>query len=120
MSTYALRATTEIIAEITAGRGLGLAAAASRFPGHRGGGQLNSATNWRWLCRGVRLPDGTTLQLEGARVGGRVLTSEAALARFVAAQSPASISVPSTQPRTPTQRQRAAAKAAKELDAIGI
>jgi hypothetical protein len=36
----------------------------------------------------MRLPDGSTLRLEAARLGGRWLTSRAAVWRFLAAQTP--------------------------------
>jgi hypothetical protein len=69
---------------------------------------------------GVRLRDGRVIRLEGARVAGRWLTSEPALARFIAAQTPAPGSTPAQAPRTPAARQRASDRAAKQLDVIGI
>jgi hypothetical protein len=112
--------TSSVLSEIVAGRGLSLSQAARRFPSARLGRPVHSSCVWRWMREGVRLPGGRTIRLECARVAGRWLTSEPALERFLAAQTPSTGSAPASTPRTPTARQRASARAAAELDRIGI
>jgi hypothetical protein len=109
-----------VLSEIIAGQGLSLTQAARRFPSARMGRPVHSSCIWRWMHSGVRLRDGRVVKLECARVAGRWLTSEPALARFIAAQTPATDNSPTPAPRTPTARQRASERAAKQLDAIGI
>ncbi|MCE9531475.1 MAG: hypothetical protein K8T89_10195, partial [Planctomycetes bacterium] len=74
----------------------------------------------RWCLQGVKLADGRSLRLEYIRVGDRMMTSKAGLLRFLAAQQDNSVTEVATQPRTPTQRMRAAAKAEAELSDLGI
>ena len=112
--------TSSVLSEIVAGRGLSLSQAARRFPSARLGRPVHSSCVWRWMREGVRLPDGRTIRLECARVAGRWLTSEPALERFLAAQTPATDSAPMPTPRTPTSRRRASERAAAELEQIGI
>jgi hypothetical protein len=69
---------------------------------------------------GVRLPDGRIVRLEAARLSGRWLTSERAIERFLAAQTPTIDTPTPATPRTPTRRQRDSEKAAKELEALGV
>ena len=95
-----------LLTEITAGQGLSLTQAARRFPPHRRNRPVNSSTVWRWMHDGVRLPDGTVVRLEAARVCGRWLTSEPALQRFIAAQTPPPEQSIRPPRRTPTKRQR--------------
>jgi Protein of unknown function (DUF1580) len=99
---------------------IGLAAAARRFPAYRGGGTINSTTVWRWIVEGVRLRDGSRLKLEGFRCGGRYLTSEEALARFLDRQNPDREVADAPPPRTPGQRRRAAERAGETLTRMGI
>ncbi len=107
-----------VIPEIAAGQGITLSQAARRLPSNRGGRPVHISCVLRWISNGVRLGDGRIVRLEAARVAGRWLTSEAALQRFIAAQNPGAISAPTI--RTPTQRQRASERAARELEKIGI
>lgn len=110
----------QILSEIAGGLGLSLAQAARRLPSARQGRPVSASCIWRWIFVGVRLPDGTTVRLEAARLSGRWLTSEQAIARFIATQTPALDVPPAPTPRTPTARQRAADRAARELEKIGI
>src|SRR5207248_1081375 len=99
-----------VIAEILAGDGLSLAEAARVVPAFRSGKPTHTATLWRWAAKGVRLRDGTVVRLETCRIGGRQMTSRAALGRFIAAQTwPCSL--PTEPPRA---RQSETAKAASE------
>jgi hypothetical protein len=108
-----------ILSEITAGLGLSLTQAARRLPSARRGRPVHSSCVWRWINNGVRLTSGEVVRLEAARLAGRWLTSEPALERFLAAQTPA-IGDPLASPRTPTQSRKASERAAKELEALGI
>jgi hypothetical protein len=106
-----------IITEILSGDALTLSAAARKLPPHRGKGVAPS-TIWRWHRQGVRTPDGRRVHLELARVGNKWLVSAAALARFIAISTPAipTDATTSPSPRTPSQRQRAADRAGRELE----
>lgn len=86
-----------VAAEIAAGDALTLSQAARERPAHRGQRAWGS-TIWRHITRGVIGPDGHPVRLEAARIGGRWLTSRAALARYMAALTP--IFADSAQPVT--------------------
>jgi hypothetical protein len=97
---------------------ISLVQAATRFPGHRGADRLHPATLTRWILKGARALDGRRVKLEADRVGSRWLTSEPALRRFSDALGAAGDTTPDT-PRTPTARQKASARAADQLRAMG-
>jgi hypothetical protein len=99
---------------------LSLAQAARRFPPARLGRPVNPSTIWRWCRQDVRLPGGAVVRLECVRVSGRWLTTEEAISRFVAAQTPQDDTEARPAPCTPTQRRRASEQAARELERIGI
>jgi hypothetical protein len=99
---------------------LGLCEAARRLPPGRGGRPVSFSCVLRWITSGVPGPDGQRIKLEGVRVGGRWLTSEEALARWADRLTPHDNSEPPPAPRTSTQRQKAAERAAKELEKVGI
>lgn len=92
---------------------IGMTEAASLPGTFRGGRPCHPSTLTRWCLTGVRLPDGTVLRLEHFRVAGRLMTSRAALLRFLAAQQ---TGPPDPPPRSPAQRDRDAAAAGLELD----
>jgi hypothetical protein len=98
---------------------LSLAQAARRFPPYRANRPVNPSTIWRWCRQGVKLPCGAVVRLECVRVSGRWLTSEEAISRFVAKQTPC-LEQPIAIPRNPAHRRRASERAARELDRIGI
>jgi hypothetical protein len=50
----------------------------------RGDRPVSPSTLWRWYRHGVRALDGRVVKLRVWRVGGRTLTSEAALREFFA------------------------------------
>jgi hypothetical protein len=98
-----------------------LAAAARMFPPTRQGRPISLSAVFRWIADGIKGPDGKRIRLEAARVGGRWLTSVAALERFAKAQTPQfGAEETKTKIRTPGQRQRASEAAAKELEKAGI
>src|SRR5262245_33839415 len=109
--------TPNVLAEIIAGDALGLSAAARLLPAHRGDGRACPSTLWRWIRTGTRTPDGRVVRLEAARIGTRWLTSRAALARYMAALTPAAPDAPTPDPTpTATQRRRAHEAALNKLD----
>ena len=108
-----------VLAEIAAGLGLSLSQAARRLPSNRLSKPAHSSCVWRWINKGVRLPSGEVVRLEGTPVAGRWLTSGPALERFLARQAPQELETRPT-PRTPGQRRRASEQAARELDRAGI
>src|SRR5438105_1750017 len=55
----ALPAASTVLAEITAGKGLTLVQAASRYPATRGTGRLHSSTLWRWIRQGIVAANGS-------------------------------------------------------------
>ncbi len=109
-----------ITTEILSGSGLSLVQAVRRFPPFRQGKPVALSTVLRWITSGVHLPDGKIIRLEAARLGGRWLTSGPAIERFISRQTPNLETPAAPTPRTERQRERAAERAAKALDASGI
>jgi hypothetical protein len=101
---------------------LGLAAAARRFPPLRAERPRHPATLTRWIQRGILGPGGQRVRLEAVRAGGSWITSIEAIERFMATLSARSADDETVLPmvRTPAQRQSAAERAGKELEAVGI
>jgi hypothetical protein len=63
-------------------RQIGLRGAAKLIPSYREGKPTHVSTILRWITKGVRLSNGERVRLEGARLGGRWITSIEALGRF--------------------------------------
>ena len=93
-----------------------MAAAARLLGTFRGGKPCHPSTLTRWCLSGVTLPDGSTLRLEHYRTAGRLMTSKAALLRFLAAQQ---VAVPAQPVRSPAQRNRASEDAGTKLRDMG-
>jgi hypothetical protein len=108
----------QVLNEVREGKSLSLSGVARLFPG-RSGRPMNPSTIYRWIISGVKLPDGSRLQLEAVRVGHRMLTSMPAVERFIAANT-ASHSGDVDPPHSPAQRRRAAEAADAELDSLGM
>jgi hypothetical protein len=98
---------------------LSLAQAARRFPPYRAGRPVNPSTLWRWCRHGVKVPGIGVVRLECVRLSGRWLTSEEAISRFVARQTP-DMEQPAATPRSPALRRKAAAQAGEALKRLGI
>lgn len=96
---------------------IGLAVAASRFPGSRGAARLHPATLTRWIVKGARALDGRRVRLEACRCGSKWFTSVAALGRFAQALGTPDNSAPPA--RSPAVRQAASEAAAQELEGLG-
>jgi hypothetical protein len=111
--------TTE--SDLTCERMLTLAQAARRFPPSRRGRPVSPSCVWRWCHSGIRVPGVGVVKLECVRLAGRWLTSVEAISRFVARQTPSLESAKPVQlPRTAARRQKAAERAGRELERIGI
>lgn len=107
----------QVLAEIKAGDGLTLAAAGRMLPGHRGNKNVDPSTVFRWIVKGIRTFDGSVVKLEAVRIGGRWLTSPAAIDRFSAALTS---STDSTEPPASIQASsRSAILAGKALAQMG-
>jgi hypothetical protein len=106
--------------EIAAGQGEYLGRAMRRFPAYRQGKAPTLSCGIRWIVDGVVGPNGERIRLEATRLAGRWLTTPGAITRFLVAQTPQLDGEPTPTLRTPSARARAADRAAKELDRIGI
>ncbi|MBL8864819.1 MAG: DUF1580 domain-containing protein [Planctomycetia bacterium] len=95
-----------------------MADAARMFGTFRQGKATHPSTPTRWCVKGFKLPNGETLKLEHIRVCGRLMTSRAAVLRFLERmQEPADDTIPAT--RSPAERRRAAEAAGRELEKLG-
>jgi len=92
--------------------------AAKLLPPARQGRAVSFQCVLRWVLDGARGPDGELVRLEAIRLGGRWLTSREALQRFGESLTPANRS--SSPARTSRQRRRAAERAERELENLGI
>jgi hypothetical protein len=110
----------ETLDEIAAGLGEPLSRACRRFPPHRQGKSVTLSCLVRWITRGVRAPNGGRICLEAARLAGRWITTQGAIARFLAAQTPRLDGDQPAPPRTPVSRRQASERAAAELAKVGI
>jgi Protein of unknown function (DUF1580) len=95
---------------------------ASRLvPAARRGKKTHLSTLLRWILKGCRGPNGTTVHLEAMRVGHRWMTSRQALQRFAESLTPRIASgEKSPTIRTSAARQRASERAAAELERLGV
>jgi hypothetical protein len=109
-----------LLEEIEAGQGETLARLARRAPRTRLDRPVGASCLFRWARSGVAGPDGQRVYLEAARLAGRWVSTPGALRRFIAAQTPRRETEPTGAPRTPGRRQRAADRAGRELDGLGI
>ncbi len=107
--------------DLTAEQPISLEAAARLVPPARGGKRCHISTLLRWIVDGSRAPDGSRVRLEAVRLGGKWVTSAAALQRFAERLTPRPADGPAPPPpRTPGQRRRAAERAGAELQKLGI
>jgi hypothetical protein len=116
----ALMLTEQLLAEIEDGEGETLSRAARRVPRTRQDKAVGLSCLFRWVTVGVLGPDGRRVKLEAARLAGKWVTTPGAIRRFVAAQTPRLDPEPAPDHRSPGKRQRAAERAAKELERLGL
>jgi hypothetical protein len=111
----------QLLEEIQNGEAEPLARAARRIPSARLGRPVTLSCLVRWISRGVLGPDGQRVYLEAARLGGKWITTPAALSRFVERQTPATTDQRQpTAPASPVRRQRAAELAGRQLEFLGV
>jgi hypothetical protein len=101
---------------------LGLVEAAQFLPRGRNSSRPHLSTLLRWILTGAKSPTGEVVRLEAVRLGSKWITSREALARFAERLTPslADIAAEQRAPRSPSARQRASQRAAKELERVGI
>jgi Protein of unknown function (DUF1580) len=111
--------------DITTEKLIRLGEAAKLIPPARSGRRTHESTILRWIITGPKAPDGTTVRLDGLRVGGKWHTTNEAMQRFAEALTP-NLEVHAEQqrrtwiPRAPSRRQKAAERAGRELAKLGI
>ena len=106
--------------DITHEQTISLTQAAAMLPTGRRGRPVHLSCVMRWILSGASAPDGRRVRLDAIRIGGRWITSREALQRFAEALTPDVMVSPISTPRTPTRRQRASERAARQLEDLGI
>jgi hypothetical protein len=99
---------------------ISLSQAARTLPPFRLGRPVTLSCVLRWVLQGVKTTDGRRVRLEALRLGGKWITSMEAIQRFAEAQTPTPNHPSMATLRTPTRRRKAADRAGKELEKIGI
>jgi hypothetical protein len=112
--------TEQLLEEIEAGQGETVTRAARRVPRTRQDKPVTLGCLLRWILQGVQGPNGQRVRLEAARLAGKWITTPGAIRRFIEAQTPPLDGNPAPAPRSPANRRRAAERAGRELDSIGI
>jgi hypothetical protein len=97
-----------------------LAQAARLLPPSRRGRPVTLSCVLRWVLSGVKNPAGELVRLEALRIGGRWLTSREALQRFAERLTPRVEGEARPMPRSPSARERASRRAARQLERLGI
>lgn len=116
------REVTAKIDRILTEQPIGMSEAARLFGTYRNTAKTAPQTVYRWCVAGVNLPDGRVVKLEHIRIGSRLLTSRAAIIRFLEDQQtePDNASKPrATAVRSPAARRRAVENARRKLAAAG-
>lgn len=111
----------ELVERILAEGPIGMGPAASTLGTFSGGKRIHPSTVSRWITDGVKVAGGRVVRLESVRIAGRLVTSKAAVIRFIVAQqggAPADQSGTAV-PRGPGRRRAASEKAATELQKLG-
>lgn len=110
----------ELIQELLNGDCLSTGQVALAFPSKRGRKtSVNPATVYRWCTTGTKSPDGRIVKLETAWIGGRLMTSKAALERFIRALNATPEPTEQPRPRSESAREKAAAAASQKLIEMG-
>lgn len=110
--------TTSVLNDIQNGDSALTLSQASHLPLIKKNGRAPAAsTLWRWSTSGVKVAGGRRVKLEVARNGGALVTSQAAVDRFVARLTDPAL--PADAP-TPGESARAHRRAGAELDAAGV
>jgi hypothetical protein len=115
MADFASQKIEKLIAEGP----IGMTETARLLGTFRGGKPCHSSTPTRWCLSGIKLRSGRVLRLEHFRTAGRLMTSKPALLRFLAEQQDDK-DLGTSHPVSPTERNRAAEAAGRELDQLGV
>jgi hypothetical protein len=104
---------------------IGLHKAAALYPSFREGKPTHISTPLRHITKGTKLPSGEIVRLEGARLGGRWITTVEAVQRFVEKLTQAALGEeqnepPTVRPSHSARRQRELERVDGELDEAGI
>jgi hypothetical protein len=103
---------------------IGLHEGAKLYPSFREGRPTHVSTVLRHITKGVRLPDGQIVHLEGARLGGRWITSVEAVQRFMERLTAGALGDIANMPNRPSrgskQRQRDLARVDADLRRAGL
>jgi hypothetical protein len=110
--------TDRLLEEIEEGQGETLVRAARRIPRTRQDRPVTLSCLLRWITTGVIAYDGQRVRLEAARLAGKWITTPGAILRFIRAQTPNAEEVPRTA--TPSRRLRAAERAGRHLEKLGV
>jgi len=103
---------------------ISFAQAARLIPPSRQSRPVSPSCIWRWHRSGVMTTDGRTVRLEAIWLVNRLVTTEEAVKRFIAAQQPqpepatqadSPKIVPAPESRSPARRQRESESALREL-----
>jgi hypothetical protein len=101
---------------------LSLSQAARLIPPSRQNRPVSPSCLWRWHRSGVKTANGRTVRLEAVWLVNRLVTTEEAVRRFIAAQqpeaaacSPPTESVPIPRTRSVDRRQRDSERALRDL-----
>lgn len=105
--------------DLTTEKPLTLWQAANLVPPARQGKRTNASTIFRWIRDGAKRPTGEVVRLDALKLPNRWVTSAAALQRFLEALTP-SVEGPPATVRPPARRERASARAERELTRLGI
>jgi hypothetical protein len=108
------------VIDLTTETPIPLSAAAKLIPPARSGKRTHLSTILRWILSGATAPDGSRVRLEAFRLGNRWMTSTSALQRFVAALTPRIDAQAFHAPRSDSRRRHASARAATELERMGV
>ncbi len=110
--------------DIAKERQLGLREAAKLYPSFRNGRPTHITTPLRHITKGIRLANGEVIHLEGARLGGRWITSVEAVQRFIERVTAGALGNSSKADastiRTPEQRRRELDRVDRELAEAGF
>jgi hypothetical protein len=109
--------------DITREQAISLGDAARLYGSSRGGRPTHISTVLRHITRGTRLPGGEVIRLEGARLGGRWITSVESIQRYIERLTAVSLGdepCPALPMRTSVRRQRELDRVHRELDKAGI
>jgi hypothetical protein len=102
---------------------LSLQEAAKLPPSFREGRPTHTSTILRWITKGVRLASGEIVRLEGARLGGRWITSVEAVHRFMERLTAGALGDSATHTpeiTTTQQRRRELERVDRELSEAGF